>query len=65
MSVANQQLERLMDDLIEKLMEDQRATTREQAVQRTKKRGSVQHLGEAKDAERMIDEEEEHPGREV
>jgi len=28
------------------------------------KKGSVQHLGEAEDAERMI-EEEEHPGREV
>jgi len=87
MELANQHLQKLLDEIIEKLMDDQRAWTREKAAERTRARlapaqrklseiaparhsrgkakGSVAHLGEAKDAERMIDEGEAEHDREV
>jgi hypothetical protein len=38
MQVANQHLERLLEELVEKLMDDQRAWTREKSAERTRAR---------------------------
>jgi len=38
MQVANQHLEKLLEELVEKLMDDQRAWTREKSAERTRAR---------------------------